>query len=395
MKYLVIIIFAAIVTMIFSQSLFAGSQILTKRISEYSPGLYLNTKKMDTALIFYQYLAKKGGWTPIPTGPILKKGDYGERILALRNRLHLSGDLAANESVDQHFDQALEKAVQRFQYRHGLKTDGIVGAETLQTLNIPVEKLVKQLQLNLARMEELIPQLEQRHLLINLPDYRLQLIEKGRLLAEMRVIIGKKSTPTPVLGSKIFYLVVNPYWKIPTSIVVNEIIPLLDHNPAYLEQQNIKVYDGWGAEANELDPASISWTELDLNTFNYMLRQEPGPGNQLGSIKFIFPNQYHVYLHDTPAQSLFQRKKRALSAGCIRLEKPFELALSLLTDDPVWTAEHLFATITEEKNWKVEFKKPIAVYLVYWTAWVNHYDQVHFRDDIYRIDQRELNPAAN
>ena len=395
MKNIIVIIFTAIVTMIFSQCIFSSSQILTEGLTEYSPGLYLNTKKLNSALIFYQHLVKKGGWTPISTGPVLKKGDYGERILALRNRLQLSGDLSADVIVDQHFDQDLEMAVQRFQYRHGLKTDGIVGEETLQALNIPVEKLVKQLQLNLARMEELIPQLEQRHLLINLPDYRLQLVEKGRLLAEMRVIIGKATTPTPVLSSKIFYLVINPYWKIPTSIVLSEIIPLLDTNPAYLEQQNIKVYDGWGAEAKELDPASISWTELDLNNFNYMLRQEPGPGNQLGSIKFIFPNQYHVYLHDTPAQSLFERKKRALSAGCIRLEKPFELALSLLKDDPVWTAEQLFATIVEGKDWKVEFKKPIAVYIVYWTAWVNHYNEVHFREDIYQIDQRELSTDSN
>jgi murein L,D-transpeptidase YcbB/YkuD len=369
----------------------------------------------------YRSLADRGGWPAVPDGPTLARDSTGERVALLRARLRAAGDLDAEEDTENAgvlgasrfpmtassqpsdapargdstpvtapavYDTALEAAVRRFQTRHGLAVDGAVGSATLTALNVPAAERAEQLALNLERWRWLPEDLGSRHILVNIADFSLRAVEDGADVLAMRVVTGTPYRQTPVFSGTITYLVLNPYWHVPSTIAVEDKLPAIRSDPGYLNRQQFEVFRGWRADAQPLDPASIAWDSVSARTFPYRLRQKPGPYNALGRVKFMFPNPHSVYLHDTPTRGLFAQAERSFSSGCIRLERPQALAQYLLADHPQWSAERL-ASVFEQASGPeqtVVLPTPIPVHLQYWTAWTDADGTVHFRNDIYRRD---------
>jgi murein L,D-transpeptidase YcbB/YkuD len=340
---------------------------------------------LESALVHYQQLAAQGGWPQITTGPALHEGDMDERIHFLRKRLAASGDLAASLDQGVFFDESLREAVQRFQARHGLSADGVVGAKTLNELNVPISKRIQQLAASLERCQPLPSLLEPRHILVNIADFTLKLYEDGKLRLSMPVIVGKTYRQTPVFTGCISSLVLNPSWEVPHSIATKDLLPKIKKNPGYLGQAHFRIFRGW-KDSGEVNPAAIDWTNLSPSRFPYRLRQEPGPANALGRVKFLFPNPYDVYLHDTPARALFQKDTRTFSSGCIRLARPLDLAAYLLQGTPLGSMDALTAALSREKTQSVAIPLPIPVHIAYMTAWVDREGIIQFRPDIYNRD---------
>jgi L,D-transpeptidase YcbB len=345
-------------------------------------------RDLRKALGAYRLMADQGGWPVLPGGPNLRRGDSGSQVAALRLRLGYTGELDEAATQGDKFDDALLAAVLAFQRRHGLDPDGVVGPKTLAALNVPAAERVRQIELNLERWRWMPEDLGRRHLLVNNAAFQLVLLEDDEEILTMRVVVGTPYRRTPDFSGLITYLVLNPYWEIPPSITVQDILPEIQRDPAYLEQLGIKVIQGWGAEARIVDPASINWQRLRpvAESFPYRLRQDPGPVNALGRIKFMFPNVHNVYLHDTPARALFNRVTRTFSSGCIRLEKPLELAALLLPGTPLETVEGLEEALREGITQTIYLPEPIPVHLVYRTAWAEPKGSVQFRNDIYGRD---------
>ena len=340
---------------------------------------------LESALSHYRQLTAQGGWPQIAVGPTLHEGDMDERIHFLRKRLAASGDLAAPLDQGVLFDELLKEAVQRFQARHGLTADGVVGARTLTELNVPISKRIQQLAASLERCQPLPSLLEPRHILVNIADFTLKLYEDGKLRLSMPVIVGKTYRQTPVFTGYISSLVLNPSWEVPRSIATKDLLPKIKKNPGYLTQLHLRVLRDWTSET-ELDPATIAWANLSQARFPYRLRQDPGPANALGRVKFLLPNPYDVYLHDTPAQALFQQDSRTFSSGCIRLARPMELAVYLLQGTPLGSMDALNAALSRGKTQSVAIPSPIAVHIAYMTAWVDREGIIQFRPDIYNRD---------
>ncbi|MGA9176951.1 MAG: L,D-transpeptidase family protein [Desulfobacterales bacterium] len=351
--------------------------------------------RLKSALLKYQNIKKSGGWHKIPVGPKLRKGDTEKRIAALRSRLIISGDLSDSTSGDgEYFDEALESGVKKFQARNGLKTDGVVGSNTLSALNISVEDRIGQIKLNMERWRWLPQDLGKRYILVNTANFELDIIENGETVTSTRAIVGKKKRPTPALSRKITYMELNPYWNVPHRIAINDILPCVKKDSNYLKDKNIRIFENWEDDAKEVNPESIDWNTVTKKNFGYKLRQDPANSNALGRVKFIFPNEFSIYLHDTPARTLFNKTKRTFSSGCIRIEKPMELAAYLLTDNSKWTYEKLTAAVDSKKTRTILLSDPINIHILYWTAWVDKNGIVNFRDDIYGRD-RQLNIAIN
>ena len=266
----------------------------------------------------------------------LKPGQQNPAVPVLARRLAVTGDYTgtAERSRTTTYGAELQEAVKRFQRRHGLEPDGVISAATVAQLNVPVAQRIQQIALNLERWRWLPADLGERHILVNIPEFRLEVWDHGQVPLSMRVVVGKKDTPTPIFNDQMTHLVFAPYWNVPSDIVKKETVPHALRDPAFLERTNMEVLDKSG---NVVDPASIDMEHAGA----YRFRQRPGASNSLGLVKFMFPNQFNVYLHDTPADSLFARATRSFSHGCVRLEQPDKLAQYVLGDQPSWTPERI------------------------------------------------------
>jgi len=343
--------------------------------------------KLRDALSRYRQIADNGGWPAVPEGPSLKKDMVSDRITLLRLRLRAEGDLPPSEDMGGPlFDEKVETAVKAFQKRHGLDDDGVVGAKTLEAMNITAVERVQQLVVNMERWRWLPHDMGTRYIMVNIADQSLKVMDRGEEVLGMRVVVGKPFWSTPVFSATMTYLVFNPYWNVPPGIASKETIPKTRKNPNYLRENNLKIISGWGADLREVDPSAIDWQTVSYRGFPYRFRQDPGPENSLGRVKFMFPNKFHVYLHDTPSRNLFQKTARAFSHGCIRVEKPLELAEYLLQGTE-WNRERIEAETENRTEKVVRIPQPIPVRIFYWTAWVDENGVAQFRPDIYNRDE--------
>lgn len=345
---------------------------------------YLRLRK---GLEEYRAIRDRGGWDAVSKGPSLHEGERDPRIASLRARLIASGDLEENGAEDpEAFDEGLAGAVRTFQSRQGLTVDGVVGAATLAALNVPVEERIRQIEVNLERWRWLPDDLGARYVLVNTAGFFLQVVEEGREVLAMRVVVGRKARRTPVFSGRMIYLVLNPSWHVPHKLAVRDILPKIKEDPAYLGRQGIRVFESWEEAAPEIPPETIDWSGITKFNFAYRLVQDPGPTNALGRVKFMFPNKFAVYLHDTPQRYMFERNQRDFSSGCIRIEAPVDLAAYVLRGDPRWTREAILAAIENGKTRTVWLPEPIPVHVLYWTAWVDGEGKLCFRRDVYDRD---------
>ena len=316
------------------------------------------------------------GWPKVSSSPKLKEGQSAPVVSALKKRLGLS-------STDSSFNAEAVSALKAFQSAQGLKPDGALGAETVKLLNVPVDQRIKQIILNMERWRWIPKSFEEDYLIVNIPEYRLRVYEKGREQLSMNVIVGKTMNSTPIFSDKMENVVLAPYWNVPASIVRDELGPKISADPGYLDRSNMELVD---AKGNQVSPSKVEWGTVTRDNWKYILRKKPGPKNDLGDVKFIFPNTNDIYLHDTPHDELFSQTKRDFSHGCVRVEKPLELAEYLLR--PVgWDMSKIQSTIAGGVEKQVKLKQVLPVYLVYFTAWVDDSGNVHFRDDIYGHDR--------
>lgn len=368
---------------------FADSTLLNNRIIENLQKLtpahreYDNLKK---ALADYHRIEEKGGWGKFSTIlPKLEKGMSDPDIALLRNRLSITQVYILNDTVDKNlFDQSLYKQVMLFQLRNGLTADGVVGKATIEAMNITVEERIATIEANLERWRWLSNDLGERYIKVNIANFDLQVIEKDNMVFSTEAIVGLSDRETPVFSSIMKYLVLNPDWTVPPTILNDDVIPSVIGNPEYLTEKNLKILR---IDGTEVDPLTIDWINIITTGFPYRVHQEPGPGNALGRVKFIFPNQYSVYIHDTPNRNLFGRTDRSFSSGCIRINNPLDLAAWLMKDNPAWTPAQIKDVIDQGKEQIVNLSVPIQVHIVYFTAWAGNDGLVYFRKDIYDRDQ--------
>ena len=343
-------------------------------------------RRLRAALEQYRALANRDPWPTLPEGPLLRRPSADPRVALLRARLVATGDLAAEAGDEERFDAAVEAAVRRFQARHGLAVDGVVGDATRRALNVPAEARVRQIEINLERLRWSPDKTDGRVIMINIADFRLEVIEHGRQVMAMRVVAGKPYWHTPVFTAQMTYLVLNPSWNVPPTITAEEILPKVRRDPDYVAGAGIQVISGWGTAAQIVDPRMVDWGRFDPATSPYRFQQPPGPANPLGRIKFMLPNSFYVYLHDSPARQLFDQPVRAFSHGCIRVEEPLDLALYVLRGSRRWNREALLAAIATGVEQTIYLREPLDVTLLYLTAWSDEDGRVQFREDIYGRD---------
>ena len=341
---------------------------------------------LKAALAQYRSIHDQGGWPPVPQGPTLKKGMEDKRIDILRRRLIATGDIVSTpDGPTTLFDEDLEKAVMHFQRRRGLKPDGIVGENSIKALNVPDEVIIDQIRINLERVRWVMGEDLDDFIFVNIPGFRVYYVRDEEIKWSARAQVGKPFRQTPVFKAKMTYLEFNPTWTIPPTILTKDILPAVKRDPNYLKKRNIQVIDNKG---KVIDSKSINWSKYTGKNFPYQLRQDPGPNNALGRVKFMFPNKHAVYLHDTPSKNLFAQESRAFSSGCIRIENPFELAQLLLGKG--WDDDRIQQAVKSKKTRAVNLAKPVPVILFYLTAFPAMDGEFHSRKDIYDRDQTLL-----
>lgn len=341
-------------------------------------------RELEKALVRYRAIAAKGGWPSIPANTRLKPRQQSPVVPTLRQRLAIEGDLDPSHEKDpsQTFDDAVVAAVKRFEERHRITPDGTVDAGTVSALNVPVEQRIRLIELNLERWRWLPDRMPDRYFIVNVPDFRLEAIEQGKAVMDMRVVVGAPDNKTPIFADEMTHVVFSPYWNVPPGIAEEETIPRAINDPGFLLRNNMEVVD---ASGEVLDPRSVDWS----NARGLRIRQRPGSSNALGGVKFMFPNNFDVYLHDTNATSLFDRIERGLSHGCVRVEEPLKLAQYVLRDQAEWTPEAIDAAMKSGSEKHVKLKTQIPVYILYKTAWV-HDGGVRFLKDLYGHDADQI-----
>ncbi len=348
------------------------------------------------ALTGYRDILRQGGWPEVPGHGRLRRGDRGARVAILRRRLRVTGDLQGSWGRKPVYNRAVAAAVARFQARHGLPSDGIVGAATLAALNVPVQVRLRQIQLSLERYRWLPAEFGSRYIYVNIPDYTLSAYEGGKPVLQMRVVVGDEyENATPVFADSMTSVVFRPYWYVPQRILVEEVIPRVRKKRSYLAQHRYEVVDA-KQESLVLNPRRIKWSRVDPTKIR--VRQKPGSTNHLGLVKFMFPNQFAVYLHDTPTRQLFARLKRTSSHGCVWVEKPVELAEYVLAGQDDWNQQKIRTAMATARSadsdggtdgTTVTLEQPVPVFIVYLTALVRD-GILNFRDDPYGKDREAM-----
>ncbi|MFO8085246.1 MAG: L,D-transpeptidase family protein [Desulfobacterales bacterium] len=337
---------------------------------------------------WYQQVENSGGWPLVAEGKLLRYSDLDSRVPDLRRRLEIGGYIAHGmDFQDTLYDRKLEKAVRKFQENHGLEADGIIGKNTITQLNISAGKRREQILINLERWRWLPRHLGQRYIRVNTASFSLQAVDKDEIQLDMRVIVGKDYQITPVFSKQLRYIEFNPYWNVPRDIVRTEILPQVTKNPEYLDLNNYEIVNGLKDNSPLVDHSEIDWQMIGTGNFPGRVRQTPGPWNALGQIKFMFPNKFDVYLHDTPEKKLFQKTYRALSHGCIRLEKPIDLAVFVLQDDLGWNRKQIEKILRNKQRKAVGISSTCMIHLLYFTCWIDQQGTIQFRDDIYKRDE--------
>lgn len=351
--------------------IYLADSLLTKKHKDnkYFEDINEPYKKLKEQLTKYVEIARKGGWPKITnTGKKpLKEGITSPDIAAIKKHLYLTGDIPVLDTSSR-FNDTLTAGVKNFQERFGLQTTGTVNTETIKELNVSAAERVKQLLINMERMRWMPSQPEGKLILVNIPEFVLHVMENGKKVFDMKIVVGKEGHNTMMFTKTLNQIVFSPYWNVPPSIVKDELLPEMAKNPNYLENQNMEI-----TGENDGIPE---------------IRQLPGEKNSLGKVKFLFPNSYNIYFHDTPAKSLFERNKRAYSHGCIRLSEPEKMAQYLLQNDPSWDEMKIMDAMNAEKERFVKLKEPVEVFITYYTAWVDENGKLNFREDIYDHDQK-------
>lgn len=339
----------------------------------------------------YREISRMGGWPHIESGKTIHPGTSDVKVADIRKLLIITGDLEATTEIHSNvYDEELEHGVKTFQDRHGLEVDGVIGKNTFAALGVSVEKRIQQILINMERWRWTERDLGTKYVLIDIAGFQLHAVVDDVVMLQMRVIVGKQHHETPVFSDSIKYLDFNPFWNITPDIAKNEMLEELRKDSNYLESKHIRLFSNWQADGVELDPHDIDWNEVSKKQIGrYKLRQDPGPWNALGVVKFVFPNKYSVYMHDTPGRDLFKQPTRAFSHGCIRLSKPKQLAGFLLGDtDATWTPERIEETISTNTRKVVRLKRAVPVHIVYQTAWGDKEGRIHFNKDLYGRDQQ-------
>lgn len=346
---------------------------------------------IEQAVARYQGIVAQGGWPIVPATKKLKLGVVDPDVEALRRRLMISGDLSQNAGISPAFDTYVDSAVKRFQARHGLPSDGVLGQYSFAAMNVSAPVRLGQLETNLVRLRTMSGDLGYRYVMVNIPAAQIEAVENGRVVLRHTAIVGKIDRQTPILNSKINEVIVNPYWNAPESIVQKDIIPLMRKDPTYLASNKIRLF---GPDGQEVDPTTVDWSTEDAMKFRF--RQDPGAGNAMASVKINFPNPHAVYMHDTPQQSLFSKLMRFDSSGCVRVQNVRDLVTWLLRGTEGWDRQRFEQTIKSGESTPVQLTDPVPVYFTYVSAWSTGDAVVHFRDDIYArdgVDELQISSA--
>ena len=365
---------------------------LAKELKKAIPSKY-KYKALRKKLIKYRAIKEAGGWEHIVIHGTLRAGKKANGVHALRERLRATGDyVPCGKSLEGiKYDACLQKAVKAFQSRNGLPSDGEVGPATLKVLNKTVDERITTILLNLDRIKWLKKRNTKRHIIINIPDFMLYFEEDGKLIKSIRTVVGKAKNPTPIFSNTVKTIVLNPYWNLPKSIIQKEMIPKLIKNPNAMKRKNIEIRDGWGANAKKVNPRSVNWADyMYSKDVPFRFAQLPGPRNALGKIKFLFPNKFAVYMHDTPAKKLFKKRKRAFSHGCIRLQKPRELLKTFASFNTNIDYAKSKTILKGKKKTFYSLEQSVPVDVIYLTSWIGYDGKLQFRNDIYGYDKMQL-----
>ncbi len=354
-------------------------------------------QRLEYALRRYETVEADGGWKRVPQiSRLLKKGDESVAVRLIRKRLFKSGDLNDSDFSNTFFDETLEEAVKLFQTRHSLKSDGIVGPMTLAAINTPIAQKISLMKLNIERLRWLTGESED-FIVANIPEFTLTLYRENSPKITMKTVVGRRKRPTPMISDMMSYAVLNPYWRAPETIVRDDILPKLKAGKFdYLEKIGVTV--SRSMDGNEsVDMRSIDWNRFDGGDLPFIFMQKPGPRNYLGFVKFMFPNDLDIYIHDTPESHIFEYEERTMSSGCIRVEKPVELFHALFADEDNnrWSYKQIVKEIIKNREREVGLAEPMPVYILYMTAYADEKGRVHFLPDIYGYDRIMRNYLDN
>ena len=335
----------------------------------------------------YSEIQNKGGWDSLPKlAKTLNIGDTSEIVILIKNRMKITSDYTGTDMtalIDSTFASSIIVARERF----GLTSQPVIDNKFISELNVSVGNRVKQMMLNLERWKWVPADPGSNFIAVNIPEFMLHVFENGKSIKSMKVIVGKEANKTVIFSGDLKYVVFSPYWVIGGSILAKETLPAVKRSSSYLAKHNMEVVTNTNPP-KVLNPSSVNWSSYSASSFPYIIRQKPGPSNSLGYVKFLFPNSYSIYLHDTPSRNLFEKEGRTFSHGCIRIAEPAWLANYLLRDDPQWNEETIDKAMHNGKEKYVTLKKTVPVYITYFPSWVDKTGKLNFRDDIYGHDAR-------